>query len=528
MYKVAISIPSYHRRDMLAKALKSMVLLQNFCQVFVHCYVQDEAKPYTNDEREFFPANTTFTYVPSQKGVNIGRIVRDAYDATVKQYPEADFYILSDDDVLVVNEHEEFEDNFILMLNTMKHHEIDIGSAKIGDEPYSTRRFPQDELHTPFKERFIIFRGENKTVMGPEIDDISVGEDLFIFIKGMIAGQKITLFTGLLDYWHLPHMNQQRELSTLEGGFTEHAKEVVGESGQVTEENKYKLVARATNSTVQDRFDDLFDWGVVNDVLNPVRPDVLEYIKLNYKIDAGGYTQRLVNFRLYKEKNIRALADAIQGDEYNDEAQYEQKVQNIHSDWIDFVKRNIAEPWLECGPGRGLLLHHGLRADAYIEPSNVMVKGLTHTLATMCLDSSRPYTVVHGVIECIPETLNHYGEFASVVFLNGFFQVRSDYEAFIEVNRALKIGGTFVFNIYPDDSQDIICGRVLGPNNYLRIAREFGFDVQEFRASEGLFALVKVKNFDFRDLRKLQIVSRSDGSFDVKNFLPHTRDSKYV
>jgi hypothetical protein len=514
-------------REALESFEKNLVSRIPGIEFAVHCYVQDEPNPLVPS---MFPnLDVTFTNVP-KSGSNIGAIVRRAYDATVQAYPSADFYILSDDDVLVVNEDPEFGAKFNEMLVHMLSNEVQIGSAKIGSGPFSHRAFPQDEKHTPFKERFIIFQGQQPVIMNPEIDELSVGEDLFIFVKGVINGSRIELYEGILDYWHLPHMEHQRETSKLVGGFTDKARDVsTAASGEVvTEENKYRVVAKATNSTVQDRFDDLFNWGVVNDILNPLRDDVVEYVKRNWVIDAGLYTQRTTNFRLFREKNIRALADAIQGDEYDDMAQYTEKLGNIHEGWIEFVRRNVQQPMLECGPGRGLLVKCDIVAQAFIEPSRTMIKGLTQTLAEKFKgDVPRP-EVVNGVIECIPNQLTNYGKFGSVVFLNGFFQVRSDYEALIEVNHALRMGGVFIFNLYTDDQQDIVCGRVLGANNYLRIVREFGFDVREFRPEEGLFCIVKVREFDMRELRKLQLVRQPNGMYVANNFLPQTRDQRYV
>jgi hypothetical protein len=351
---------------------------------------------------------------------------------------------------------------------------------------------------------------------------------LFIFIKALIAKAPVCLYHGIYNYWHLPHMSNNRETSKLVGGFTDHAADMVkGKTGEaVNESNKYSSVGNVTKSTVQDKFYDLFDWTILNNYLNPLRPDVLNYIEANYKLTGEGYTQQLANFRLFKEKNIRALADAIQGDEYDDDAQYQTKVDNFDPAMIEFVRRNARFPMIECGAGSGLLTSQGIVADVFIEPCKSMLKRLSSRIAA--LKGADFFTVIQGVIECIPEDLPMYGKYESVVFLNGLFQVRSIGEALIEVNNALAIGGTFVFNLYPDDNVDIICGHVFGPNNFLRVAKEFGFDTQEFRPEEGLIAIRKVRNFDLRELRKLQIIPRKDGTFDVKNLLAETRDSKFI
>lgn len=243
---------------------------------------------------------------------------------------------------------------------------------------------------------------------------------------------------------------------------------------------------------------------------------------------------------LSREENLRALYSAISEDEYDDTAQEETRnelgQQYAPDELVEFVRRNLLSPWLEVGPGSGTYLaRQGLVANRFLEPSKHRCLALKVTLVDLglpvCLASG---IVTQGVLECIPKrcftdlsSTDTSARFNCIVFVNGFFQVRSDYECFIEVNRALNIGGRFIFNLVVDDNQDAICGRVIGVNNYIRVLREFGFDTVEVRPN-GFICVKKVKEFDPRDLRKLQLAVGTDGRYRALNFFPDGRDSNLV
>lgn len=215
----------------------------------------------------------------------------------------------------------------------------------------------------------------------------------------------------------------------------------------------------------------------------------------------------------FKEENILALAEAISGDEFQDIPQIETKG-DLPKSHIDFLQRNLEEisgyskgacHLLEIGCGSGRLFDV-LDVTHAIDPSIAMLDRALKTVQRLGREDIM--TLRHGYAENIPFKDK---EFHAVVFTNGFFQVRSDYEALIEINRCLQIGGRFIFNLYTDDSQDIVCGRVLGPLNYLRVLQEFGFRQVEYRPANGFVCVEKVRDFDLTWLRKLQLVQTKDG-----------------
>ena len=223
--------------------------------------------------------------------------------------------------------------------------------------------------------------------------------------------------------------------------------------------------------------------------------------------------------KFYREENIKALAEAIIGDEYNELSQID-AVGDESPDVVNFILRNIESTGsvniLEIGCGSGRLLGK-VKITHTLDASSAMVERLKLRISEFGLD----VTAAQGFAECIPFDI----KFDAVIFMNGLFQVRSDYETFIEVNRALRMGGRFIFNLYSDDSFDIICGRVLGVNNYVRVLEEFGFKLVEKRKS-GHVAVEKVSEFDLSRLRKMQLIKDGSG-YKLLNF--HSdRDGKYL
>lgn len=233
--------------------------------------------------------------------------------------------------------------------------------------------------------------------------------------------------------------------------------------------------------------------------------------------------------RLYRQENIDALYKAISGDEYEDAPQLEKQISRANSEFRDnvlkFILRNLVDkrfPYalsrtLECGPGSGTFLPEFM-ATHYLEPSLVMINGLKKKVKSMRFSP----IIEQGVMEYIP-----WEKLDNIVFANGFFQVRSDYEALIEVNRALNDGGRFIFNLRVDDSEDIVCGRVLGFNNYIRVLKEFGFEPVEVRKDEGFICVEKVADFTPKMLRKLQLIEVEKNRYIIKNFYA-PRDEKFI
>lgn len=218
--------------------------------------------------------------------------------------------------------------------------------------------------------------------------------------------------------------------------------------------------------------------------------------------------------KLFREENIALLGLAIIDDEFQDLPQIETKGDISHEE-VDFILRNIkSSPLLDhtlleigCGSGRllGKIPHTHL-----LEPSSHMLDRLRHSVTTLNQEST--IEIRQGVAEYIPYDM----QFDNIVFMNGFFQVRSDYEALIEVNTHLKVGGMFMFNILSDDTENIVCGRVLGLKNYVRVVEEFGFSLVE-RRQDGYLAFEKVEDFRPQLLRKLQLVYAGNGLHKVLN-----------
>ena len=224
--------------------------------------------------------------------------------------------------------------------------------------------------------------------------------------------------------------------------------------------------------------------------------------------------------KIYREENIQALAEAIMGDQYNELSQID-AVGDEPKEVVDFINRNIEgvtdnQKILEIGCGSGRLLGK-VNITHTLDASSAMIERLKARIASLNLN----VVTAQGFAEYIP----YEEKFDAVIFMNGLFQVRSDYEAFIEINRALRIGGRFIFNLYADDSFDIICGRVIGVNNYVRVLEEFGFKLVEKRKS-GHVAVEKVSDFDLRMLRKMQLI-KENGGYKLLNFHPD-RDGKYL
>jgi SAM-dependent methyltransferase len=159
------------------------------------------------------------------------------------------------------------------------------------------------------------------------------------------------------------------------------------------------------------------------------------------------------------------IRHALEEDAFNDEAQYGQTTQ----EQLYPVPASLLEAFL---PADTLLLEVGPgttpynRGSIFLEPSLARYAWLVEFVG----GSS---TVNLGYIEDMPFEDESFG---AALMLNGFFQVQALYEAILEVNRVLRIGGRFLFNIHTGDDGDIIVGQVFGPKNLVRTFRQFGFE----------------------------------------------------
>jgi SAM-dependent methyltransferase len=208
------------------------------------------------------------------------------------------------------------------------------------------------------------------------------------------------------------------------------------------------------------------------------------------------------------------IRDALNADEFDDGVQYDQTNQQ-HLYYTpemllqEFVlARDLS--MLEIGPGSTPVID-GI---SYLEPSASRAKALSKRLV------STESEVYVGYAEDMEFPAN---SFDSVVMLNGFFQVQALYEAILEINRVLKMGGRFAFNIHTGDEVNIIVGQVLGYRNLVRTLKQFGFDTlcmwegevnSEHRTAgaerQAFIVMEKVRNATANDLNQPQLVPWTD------------------
>lgn len=248
----------------------------------------------------------------------------------------------------------------------------------------------------------------------------------------------------------------------------------------------------------------------------------------------------------YKKEHIDFLVEAISGDEYDSDAAAKQgggaQEGGLPGDFKTLVMEHLSSLVFEHPDS--LVLELGVGQWAYpfpqvshaVDASTFMVDSLCDKLRKMHSDGAHINLFPDNVYHAVAESLNPdwSDKFYGVMFLNGWFQVRSDYEAFLEVNRIMRKDGILVINLYSDDSTDIICGRVLGPKNYIRIAEEFGFKLQAWHKNVGalqgiknnnLLVFRKEENSRVERLRKLQLVKQADGNYKANNLDINGRDS---
>jgi len=220
----------------------------------------------------------------------------------------------------------------------------------------------------------------------------------------------------------------------------------------------------------------------------------------------------------FRKENIEMLSKVILEDEYDDEAQRDKGYDSKR--FVEFVLRNIhGDNVLEIGPGCGMGFEYYPITHA-VEPSP------SRCAKALSAGRDKGVEVKQGFAEALP-----YPDktFDTVLFIRGFFQVRSDYETLIEINRVLKELGHFVFDLTTDDDV-FVCGRALGANNYIRTLNDFGFELIERRMINSVrvgICVRKTRDFDYRYLKKLQLVEVEDvcvDGYEIKNFLSERDD----
>jgi SAM-dependent methyltransferase len=239
--------------------------------------------------------------------------------------------------------------------------------------------------------------------------------------------------------------------------------------------------------------------------------------------------------KTFREENIEALFNAIQEDEFDDSSQDEARTEKgsdataTQDVAVEFLNRHLIGPKiLEVGCGSGGLfgivpITHG------IEPNVIRVEKARERAKVLGLK----IVAEQGVIERIN---GPPGSFDSAFMIRGFHQIRSDYEAFMELNRMLRIGGRFIVDIFGNDDADCILGRSYGWKHFVRTAENFGFKLFAavhdspaplFVLPSTYLCLEKDREFNYRELNLLQIVKKGD-CYQVNNFFPEGRDWKLI
>lgn len=217
-------------------------------------------------------------------------------------------------------------------------------------------------------------------------------------------------------------------------------------------------------------------------------------------------------YPLFRLENLIRLNRVILEDEFDDSAKADYVGCAYSDGYVDFIQRNIiGERVLDlgCGSGRSFGIFpitaatdaSPLRADAARRASGEVDVRL-------------------GAAECLSFDS---ASMDTVLYLHGFFQARSDYEAIIEVNRVLRVGGRFIFDLPAMNRVNLEFGRIFEPRSYVRILRDFGFDLVELREIDEWdvgIAVEKVEDWDYRRMKKLQLVEKENGLFKALNLDP--------
>jgi ubiquinone/menaquinone biosynthesis C-methylase UbiE len=223
----------------------------------------------------------------------------------------------------------------------------------------------------------------------------------------------------------------------------------------------------------------------------------------------------------HDDENINMIAEAMRIDEYDDEVWADQHKAHEY-DIERFIRRNIyivrglkGNRLLEigCGTGRSIPVYEVTHA---IEPCEYRFK--------IAKSKYKKVIIKQAFAEAIPFDNNY---FTSVMAIGVWEHLRSDQEALIEVNRVLKMDGIFVFTLAHDEDNKI--GRAYGWKSYCNLLPDYGFELIEKReVFRGLrllaIAVKKVRDFDNRYLRKLQIISKDK---TLRNFIQE-RDEVFL
>lgn len=207
-------------------------------------------------------------------------------------------------------------------------------------------------------------------------------------------------------------------------------------------------------------------------------------------------------YPLFNTGNIIALNQVILADQFDDIAK-STFVGSYYSDgYASFIQRNLQGPnVLDVGCGSGL--------------STEFFPEITHMLDASpqrCAEAARrnpTRDVQMGASEALPHNAE---SMQTVLYLHGFWQARSDYEVLLEVSRVLTLGGRFIFDIPDIRRTNVEFGRLLEPRCYMRVLRDFGFEIVEHRTIDEwdtCFCVEKTEEFNPTKMRKIQVIASS-------------------
>jgi SAM-dependent methyltransferase len=225
-----------------------------------------------------------------------------------------------------------------------------------------------------------------------------------------------------------------------------------------------------------------------------------------------------VKYPLFRKENIEALNRAIREDEFDDLAKHRLMGYVYPPDYIEFIERNLLEgPTADIGCGSGasfslLPITHALEANPQ-----------RHLLASAAAAKNNVRCHL-GAAECLPW---EPGSLTNILHLQGFFQVRSDWEALIEYNRALALGGRFIFDL-PSEGRPVVFGRNLEVRSYVKILGDYGFEPVEVRRLDEHFGFTavcveKTEEWHYSKMKKVQLVpsEEHEGLYLARNLDPN-------
>jgi len=232
-------------------------------------------------------------------------------------------------------------------------------------------------------------------------------------------------------------------------------------------------------------------------------------------------TPRDESYPLCRPENLELLNRVIRTDEFDDDAKGSFTGCHYSEGYLDFIRRNLHKngDHLDLGCGSGTLLRH-------IDTVTAMGDGNPHRVhkaKALAEELGLSVDVRLCASECLPWDPLSFG---TITYLHGFFQVRSDYEVLMEVNRALWVGGHFIFDLPAFwRAEDLEFGRVIDPKSYVtNILKDFGFRLVEQRLIDDwdeAICVEKVRAFDWERMKKLQLIEVTEGPclglFDVRN-----------